>query len=49
MICFLFDFFLFFIFVFWDDGFPPQALIYIYISFQCEETYEDLINVSPFY
>ena len=34
--------------IFWGDGFPPQALIYVSISYQVEETSEDLF-VSPYY
>ena len=32
---------------FLDDGLPPQVLMYIYISFQDEETSEDLIICIP--
>ena len=33
--------------VLWGDGFLPQVLRYIYISFQSEETSEDLIICIP--
>ena len=33
--------------VLWGDGFLPQVLRYIYISFQSEKTNEDLIICIP--